>query len=47
MPITQTPPANAMSQSPARTAVTAVWNAVSADEHDVSTVSAGPHRFSV
>ncbi|KGD58049.1 hypothetical protein DP43_6652 [Burkholderia pseudomallei] len=40
-----TPPASAMSISPARSAWHAKWIATSADEHAVSTGIAGPFRF--
>ena len=42
--ITITPPARASSHSPARTAWLARCSATSAEEHAVSTVTAGPSR---
>src|SRR4029453_5512424 len=45
--ITVTPPANARSHSPERNPRPARCNATSADEHAVSTVTAGPSRPSV
>ncbi|GGV10491.1 hypothetical protein GCM10010245_19770 [Streptomyces spectabilis] len=47
MDITVTPPANASSHSPDRSAWTARCSATSDDEHAVSTVTAGPSKPNV